>query len=146
MIRDFNNPSQQRLFACNEVRCFYLCCDGLNSTSSLCHHCDSYFAYCLRNVGTLTAGCPEDGNTMRSDTNTNNTFIDFSQNTVFGLDNPLVFHGLNGTWNVSIHSMQILYNTIARPLHDNMIHSICHQLPTCTIWKVIINKVCARAV
>ena len=79
-----------------------MCCDGFDSGSFDCYRCDSFFTYCLRNVDTLTAGCPEDVNIMRSGVNPDDAPIDFSQNTVLGLDNPLVFQGLSDNWNVSI--------------------------------------------
>ena len=69
------------------------CCDGFDSGSFQCHRCDSYFTYCLRKVDTLTAGCPEDGHIMSSDGNPNYVSIDFSQSTVLGLVNPLIFQG-----------------------------------------------------
>ena len=102
MIGDYTNPHHSRLSTCNFSRCFKTCCDG-HDGSGRCYHCDSFFTYCLRHVDTLTADCPEGGTIMRSDVNPNNKSIDFSQNTVLGLDNPLVFHGLNDTWNVSIN-------------------------------------------
>ena len=106
MISGFINPSQQNL-ECDDSRCFYACCDGVVPTSSLCRRCDSFFTYCLREFGTLTAGCPEGGNVMRSDTNIDDWSIDFSQNTVLSLDNPLIFQGINDTWNVSIYYYSI---------------------------------------
>ena len=103
-IDGYTNPNQARP-SCNHVTdCPYTsCCDGFNSMSFVCHRCDSFFTYCLRSVDTLRDGCPEGGNnTIRSDVNPDDASIDFSQNTVLGLDNPLVFQGINDTWNVSI--------------------------------------------
>ena len=91
MIGGYTNPPQLIRIGCNDFRqCFHTCCDGFNSTSSSCHRCDSFFTYCLRNVDTVTSGCPEGGN-MTSGTNINDASIYFSQNTVLGMDNPLVF-------------------------------------------------------
>ena len=103
-IDGYTNPQQTRC-SNNMNICRHRhneCCDGFNSGTFECNRCDSFFTYCLRNFDTLTTGCPEDGSTMRSDVNPNDASIDFSQNTVLGLDNPLVFQGINHTWNVSI--------------------------------------------
>ena len=108
MIGGYINPHQVRQISnssCNpsRSRCDNMCYDG-HAGSEVCHRCDSFFTYCLRNVdtATLSAGCPEGGNILKSDINPNDTSIDFSQNPVLGLDNPLIFQGLDYTWNVSI--------------------------------------------
>ena len=99
MISSYTNPVQARILcsSCMDI----VCCDGHDSLGG-CLRCDSFFTYCLRNVDTRTDDCPEDGTIMMSDVNPNDASIDFSQNTVLGLNNPIVFQGLNDTWNVSI--------------------------------------------
>ena len=104
LVGNYTNPHQNRPY---KSRCtnghgwIKSCCDGFDGSSFTCCRCDSFFMYCLRNVDTLTAGCPESGTIMRSTVNLNDTSVDFSQNNVLGLDNPLIFQGLNDTWNVS---------------------------------------------
>ena len=108
MIGNYTNPMQSRILCVDAMQCINnwspQCCDGHDGDGNCHHGCDSFFTYCLRNVDSLTAGCPEGGNIMRSAINLNDASIDFSQNTVLGLHNPLVFQGLNGAWNVSISS------------------------------------------
>ena len=100
MIGGYTNPYHGRQ-SCSNSACLRVCCDGHDGSGN-CHRCDSFFIYCLRNFDTLTADCPEGGTVMRSNVNPDDASIDFSQNTVLGLDNPLVFQGINHTWNVSI--------------------------------------------
>ena len=107
MISNYTNPHQHKLWGsvCFSSSCETDCCDGFNQHSFSCNDgCDSFFTCCLRNINTLTAGCPDlDGNTTRSSAvNPNDAPIDFSQDTVLGLENPLIFQGINHTWNVSI--------------------------------------------
>ena len=100
-IGGYTNPRHSRQ-SCSSSVCFRACCDGHDGSGG-CHRCDSFFTYCLKDIDTLTPGCPEGGTIMMSDVNPNDASIDFSQNTVLGLDNPLVFQGINHTWNVSIN-------------------------------------------
>ena len=102
MISSYTN-SDHSIQNCGRFSCFRTCCDEHDDSGTKCLGCDSFFTYCLRNVDTLTPGCPEDGTIMMSDVNPDDAYIDFSMNTVLGLDNPLVFHGLTDTWNVSIN-------------------------------------------
>ena len=99
MISSYTNPLQARILcsSCDDT----VCCDGHDGLGG-CLRCDSFFTYCLKNVDTRTDDFPEDGTTMMSDVNPDDASIDFSQNTVLGLNNPIVFQGLNDTWNVSI--------------------------------------------
>ena len=100
MIDSYTNP-YDRLPNCDGLRCFRVCCDGHDGSGG-CRRCDSFFTYCLKDIDTLTPSCPENGTIMMSDANPDDAYIDFSQNTVLGLNNPLVFQGLTDTWNVSI--------------------------------------------
>ena len=49
-IGGYTNPESQLVISCNGFNCSRPCCDGFNYTSSLCHRCDSFFTYYLRNV------------------------------------------------------------------------------------------------
>ena len=104
MIDGYTNPYNARPISssCSGSQCSRICCDGHDGQGG-CYRCDSFFTYCLRNVDTLKTDCPEGGTIMRSDVNPNDASVDFSQNTVLGLDNPLIFQGLTDTWNVSIN-------------------------------------------
>ena len=58
--------------------------------------------YGIINLTGLNVIATMEVNIMRSDVNPNDTSIDYSQNTVLGLSNSLVFHVLTNTWNMSI--------------------------------------------
>ena len=106
MVVNYTNPShsarRQTSNSCRGSNCS--CCDGSRDGSGNCTGgCDTSFVYCLRKVDTLDgSGCPGGVPILRSSTNYDDTFIDFSQNTVLGLKNPLVFQGLSDNWKVSI--------------------------------------------
>ena len=94
---DHTNPGSERI-SCNPHQCVHECCDGFTDYNTFqCRRC----IYSLRNVETVTDGCPDNGTVMTSDITTNDVSIDFPENTVLGPDNPLAFPGLSGTWNVS---------------------------------------------
>ena len=114
MISSYTNPLQARILCSSCMDDTPACCDGHDGLGG-CLRCDSFFTYCLRNVDTLTPGCPEGGTIMMSDVNPDDASIDFSQNTVLGLDNPIVFQGLSDTWNVSINPCRSMLTSSQAP-------------------------------
>ena len=79
------------------------CCDNINSSTWLwptctVPGCDNVFYYCLRRLGS-SGGC--DGARMVSEINHNDTPLNFSNDTVLGLPNPLPLSGLTREWSVS---------------------------------------------
>ena len=111
MVVNYANPSHsaRRQFSnsCRGFNCS--CCDDprpdfrRDGFGNCYDGCDSSFVYCLRKVDALDgSGCLGGGSILRSNTNYDDRSIDFSQNIVLGLHNPLVFPGLSDTWEVSI--------------------------------------------
>ena len=131
VIANYTNPSRsargQTSNTCRGSNCS--CCDGSRDGSGNCSDgCDSSFVYCLREVDTLDGhGCPYGGTILISHPNYDDRPTDFSQNTVLGLDNPLVFQGLSDTWKVSI----IPYRTSCPALNNiakiNTVFSLSQQ-------------------
>ena len=81
------------------------CCDDHGDTTcGGLEHCDTYFIYCLRTIGS-TGRCYF-GN-MTSDVSIDNSHTDFSSRSmVFGLDNPLILQGL--TSNYSVYTINVI--------------------------------------
>lgn len=84
---------------------FFGCCDDDRPRGSrnTCTRCNTYFQYCLLPFGTTTSSrqpltCAPIASSIPSG---NGAFIDFSQSTVLGLPNPLVFNGISSSWTVS---------------------------------------------
>lgn len=63
--------------------------------------CDSKFVYCLRPLGTQDPQQECSDGKRVSSVNANDDAIDFSNDTVLGLSNPLILHGLTREWSVS---------------------------------------------
>ena len=83
------------------------CCDDFGRFFRTCNSyrlCDNYFIYCLRPFGSTEIGCSSYVNST-STVNTDDGPIDFSQGTVLGLPNPLLFKGFTGAYTVSGWSM-----------------------------------------
>lgn len=85
------------------------CCDDFESRSCgtagvSSRRCDTYFLYCLLpiNTNTATYGRNPVPCTViaQSESTVNDAPIDFSQSTVLGLSNPLIFSGISSTWEV----------------------------------------------
>ena len=92
----YNNPNG-RCQNCGDLRG---CCDEFDITSCFgSDRCDSFFTYCLRTIGSTGRGCSYSGN-QRSDRNTDDRPLDFSQNMVLGLENPIILQGLTETYMV----------------------------------------------
>ena len=107
MVDNYTNPSQsarrQTSNSCRGSNCS--CCDSpeRDGSGNCQNGCDSSFDYCLRKVDGGAACSGHGGGTvLRSYTNFDDGSIDFSQNSVLNLNNPLVFQGLTDTWKVSI--------------------------------------------
>lgn len=75
------------------------CCDSFGETycNDSLHLCDSYFVYCLGNQ----AGCIS-GTERRSEVNINDGPLNFSLNSVLGLENPIIISGATGSYTVSV--------------------------------------------
>lgn len=73
------------------------CCDPPPSNSTNCGKCDTFFFYCLKRVGGT-----EDCNNGQGSTGIawDDAPIDFTQDTVLGLPNPLLLPGLTSKWKV----------------------------------------------
>ena len=77
------------------------CCD--DSRASGCtgsDRCDSYFIYCLRPLGSERQGCSGYEERISSRNQDDNTPIDVTQNTVLGLENPLILRGITESYDV----------------------------------------------
>lgn len=85
------------------------CCDGFDSTSCAGNDlCDSYFNYCLRAIGSTGRGCSYFGD-QSSDPNTDDYPLDFSQDIVLGLENPITLQGLVDTYTVNFSRLICQY-------------------------------------
>lgn len=81
------------------------CCDRFRTTDCAEFQCDSFFFYCLRDLGNdEELGCSYFGN-RTSSVNIDDGSINFSQSTVLGLENPLILMGLTDAWNVSASTL-----------------------------------------
>ena len=80
------------------------CCD-INSTwpwpTCAVPGCDNVFYYCLRSLGSSNLREDCDGRRMISEINFNDSQLNFSNDTVLGLLNPLPLPGLTRVWSVS---------------------------------------------
>ena len=103
-LNGYTNPSGK----CNSRNCFpgmnrQTCCDSDNTDKCMGRErCDSYFVYCLRPLGTIDLGCPN--NEMRAISLSNEDDgpgIDFSLSEVLGLSNPQNFPGSGNAYEVS---------------------------------------------
>lgn len=103
----YNNPTGKcqgcYVQRSNQVRC----CDT-NSVVDCenIRRCDSYFIYCLRplNTSSIEEGCFGFEN-RTSDFNRNDGTLNFSNETVLGLPNPLLLPGLTEAYTVSASFM-----------------------------------------
>ena len=79
------------------------CCDSDNTDKCTGRErCDSFFVYCLRPLGTIDMGCPNNEMFAVSVPNEDDgPGIDFSLSRVLGLSNPQSFPGLGDTYEVS---------------------------------------------
>ena len=81
------------------------CCDDFSlfeCTGDL--RCDTYFFYCLRMLGSSSSDgvCNNaNGQVSTSYAEPDGGEINFSQDMVLGLPNPLPLNGISNTWNVS---------------------------------------------
>ena len=106
-LNGYTNPTGKRRKSGTRTRC----CDNFNATATVCSGsdlCDSYFIYCLRPFGDARQspgpeGCSNETIEYRSTSlfNPDDGHLNFSQSTVLGLDNPQVFPGLRGPYQVS---------------------------------------------
>ena len=101
----YQNPTQ-RCRECPLRNGFRSCCDN-HTISDSCSglECDSFFTYCLRAFGdedSQEGGCSDSNERVISSINTNDgESIDFTQDTVLGLDNPFHLQGLRNDYAVS---------------------------------------------
>ena len=85
----YSNPTN-RLFRGN-------CCDPPILNDTVCGKCDSTFFYCLKSFGGTEDCRGGQGSTLIA---MDGAPLDFSQNTVLGLPNPLPLSGLTTKWKV----------------------------------------------
>lgn len=85
------------------------CCDRHGEFECVSNKkCDSYFSYFVRRLGSTEKGenCTLAGEASSSQKmslpNTDDASIDFSDAIILGLENPLVFSGLDDQWNVGL--------------------------------------------
>ena len=83
------------------------CCDDFRRLDD-CNHpdraCDSYFIFCLRTFGTQREryNCQENYKGTRvTSANINDGVLDYTNKTVFGLENPFLLPGLTEDYKVS---------------------------------------------
>ena len=103
-LNGYTNPSGK----CNGDNCFpgmnqQICCDGGGTDKCMGRErCDSFFVYCLRPLGTVDMGCPNNETRAVSFFNVNDgPSVDFSLSRVLGLSNPQNFPGLGNAYQVS---------------------------------------------
>ena len=95
----YNNPTG-RCQGCPRRSGTRACCDDFDSIScSGSDHCDSRFTYCLQTLGSTDSDCSYFG-TRTSTINVADGPLNFSQNRVLGLENPLILQGLTNTYMV----------------------------------------------
>ena len=94
----YNNPTN-RCAGCRMGLNDAGCCDDFSvfeCTGDL--RCDNYFYYCLRTLWSVGFVC-DGGQVSRSEPD--GKTINFSQDMVLGLANPLPLNGISDAWNVS---------------------------------------------
>ena len=97
----YNNPTQTCQDCLFGQFADHGCCDNFDRTICMGgDRCDSNFIYCLRTIGSTGRNCSYFG-TKLSSVNTNDGLINFNQNSVLGLDNPLRLQGLTDAYIVS---------------------------------------------
>ena len=108
-LNGYSNPTER----C--PGCQNRCCDGFTTVNACTgsSSCDTYFIYCLRPFGDVRQhplGCSKSSNEYRniSSINTDDGFLDFSQSTVLGLNNPQVLSGLEDLYRVSDYDIIML--------------------------------------
>ena len=82
------------------------CCDNHLVMISYCsgsQRCDSFFVYCLSDQ---RGGCVFDTE-RTSEANSNDRPLNFSQNSVLGLENPIVVSGTMDSYTVSVIKNQL---------------------------------------
>lgn len=111
------------------------CCDHFSNTRTCTgiERCDNTFYYCLRDFGTVsslnTAGSERCGNNDRyaklSGVNTDSAPLNFSQDTVLGLPNPIPLRGRTSTWAVSIYHTLIGAVELTLALQAGILTGVC---------------------
>lgn len=108
------------------------CCDRFQTTecegSDLC---DSFFVYCLRTIGSTGRGCSYFGNQTSNFNRNDDGSINFSQNTVLGLENPIILQGLTDIYMVTSHyCITLWYNIQVICMYNDImyVYIICLSL------------------
>ena len=111
------------------------CCDSFETEDcSNDRQCDSYFIYCLRPVNTssIEEGCSGFENIM-SNSNRNDGPVNFQNNIVLGLPNPLLLPGLTDNYTVGefyflqLFNLNQLYSVIIIIRRNNHLLFICRE-------------------
>ena len=92
-VRTHNYSNPGSLLARNGA-----CCDPLHMSCLNFTGCDNYFYYCLRSLGSNGTDCTGGRTSL---INYDDAPLNFSQDTVLGLPNPLPLPGLTKEWHVS---------------------------------------------
>ena len=97
-LNGYTNPTG-KCRDCNNMTGLTCCDTSTLGPTNDCSggRCDSYFIYCLRPLGDARqppVGCSSDEHRSVSSVNIDDGPLDFSQSTVFGLNNPQVLSGL----------------------------------------------------
>lgn len=88
------------------------CCDTHNRIICVeSDRCDSYFFYCLRTIGSSGRNCSYFGSRL-STVNYQDEAVDFSQNLVLGLENPLLLRGLTDTYHNAVSCIPVSVSSI----------------------------------
>ena len=101
-VQAYNNPTNRCASCFTQSQQIPGCCDNFSLTT--CNgqlRCDNVFIYCLRPHNTQIGDCGEYTARLISEVNIDGEDIDFSQDTVLGLPNPLTLTGLTNSWQVS---------------------------------------------
>ena len=96
----YNNPTG-RCEACSRTDGPRGCCDDFDM--SMCTGsdlCDSFFNYCLQDLGSEEIQCSYPGSRNSTFNTDDSMTIDFSESTVLGLENPLILPGLTDDYHV----------------------------------------------
>ena len=94
-VLSYSNPTNRRASSGG-------CCDGTGNCNTGGHRCDTYFRFCLRPVYTHSTSRECETTALTSSHVQDDGFIDFTQPTFLGLDNPLLLSGLITAWQVKL--------------------------------------------
>ena len=109
-LHDYTNPTSKCPGCIEVLNSEPGCCDLYGELTSCVSNqrCDTYFTYTLRPLDSTQMGnncsVPDSANhtnqTLTSSSNQDDGPLDFNSETVLGLRNPFILHGVDNEWRV----------------------------------------------